>query len=78
MKALLLVLFLASCSFEVPVGTIRPVDELCFPGQCLDSQMCHKGQCYDKCKTDSDCATGCCWPDAERTALYCAPEEVCE
>jgi hypothetical protein len=78
MKLAMLALLLTSCSFELPSDTIRPIDEYCMPGQCLDSQMCHDGTCYDKCKSGSDCETGCCWPDAERTALYCAPEEVCE
>jgi hypothetical protein len=71
-------LALTGCGFELPDGTIRPVDEYCLPTTCASDQVCFEGACYDQCEHDANCETGCCHAAKGTTVLYCAPVERCE
>jgi hypothetical protein len=72
-KYTLLFLALASCSLELPAGTIRPVDEYCLPGTCAAGELCYDGECYGRCNSDSDCASDWCGPIAEKPGNWCIP-----
>lgn len=77
-RAIVLAFLLTSCGLEVPEGTIRPVDQMCLPGQCDSGQMCHEGTCYDPCAEARDCEGNCCRKAEDGTGPFCAPREVCE
>lgn len=76
MKYTILLLALSACNFELPDGTIRPVDEYCLPGTCAAGELCFEGECYTGCEVDDDCETGCC-KETKAGELYCAHEEKC-
>jgi hypothetical protein len=73
----LLALLLASCSIELPDGTIRPVDEYCLPGTCAAGELCFDGSCYEQCKVNDECESGCCRIAKDDLKMYCAPKEKC-